>query len=215
MTPQDKRFSPECVFARAKAKLDFTIPDPESKLFVTDPVVDGEDPALFALDRPALAAAVLIGLVDHGEEVRVLLTQRAATLRVHAGQIAFPGGKIEPQDDGPTGAALREAREEIGLLSRDVEPLGFLAPYVTATGFRVTPVVARIAPPLDLRLNPQEVEEAFEAPFAFLMDEANHAFDSRELDGRLRRFYAMAYGERYIWGVTAGILRNLYERLYR
>lgn len=160
------------------------------------------------------AAAVLVGLVAYPNEVRVILTQRASTLRVHSGQIAFPGGKIEAEDEGPVAAALREAHEEIGLEAGCVEPLGYLDPYVTGTGFHIIPVVAKVSPPLALRLNREEVEESFEAPFAFLMDAANHALEAREFDGRMRHFYAMPYGDRHIWGVTAGILRNLYERLY-
>lgn len=173
-----------------------------------------EPAALAALAAEARAAAVLVGLVAYPGEVRVLLTQRAAALRVHSGQIAFPGGKIEAHDESPVAAALREAHEEIGLESSCVAPLGYLDPYLTGTGFCIIPVVARVSPPLALELNREEVEDAFEAPFAFLMDAANHALETREFEGRMRQFYAMPFGERHIWGVTAGILRNLYERLY-
>ncbi|PNG25550.1 CoA pyrophosphatase [Methylocella silvestris] len=217
-SPRNDRFAPERVTADIRKKLSFSLEPQGNELLVNDPVIDDDffngQPTRYALAAGARAAAVLVGLVLYEEEIRVLLTQRAATLRVHAGQIAFPGGKIEPQDDGPIGAALREAHEEIGLASDCVEPLGFLDPYVTGTGFRVIPVVAGIAPRFNLVLNPGEVADVFEAPFSFLMDEANHCLDAREFEGRLRRFYAMTYGERYIWGITAGILRNLYERLY-
>ncbi len=214
-----ERFAPQRVFAHVKSRLTFNLEPPRGELVVSDPVLDDDDllngqPTVYALKAGARAAAVLVGLLAYPDEVRVLLTQRAASLRVHAGQIAFPGGKIEAADDGPVAAALREAQEEIGLPPAHVEPLGYLDPYVTGTGFRVTPVVARIEPHFALRLNRGEVVDAFEAPFAFLMDAANHSLHVRELDGRMRRFYAMSYGERYIWGITAGILRNLYERLY-
>jgi 8-oxo-dGTP pyrophosphatase MutT (NUDIX family) len=109
---------------------------------------------------------------------------------------------------------MREAHEEIGLHSGHVEPLGYLAPYLTGTGFRIIPVVAKIKPPFDLEINRNEVEDSFEVPFAFLMNEANHALTARIFDGRTRVFYSMPYGERNIWGATADILRNLYERLY-
>jgi 8-oxo-dGTP pyrophosphatase MutT (NUDIX family) len=212
------RFAPTRIFERIRARLTFALDPPGERLIVSDPVLEDDflngKPTPYALEAGARAAAVLVGLLAYPHEVRVLLTQRAATMRVHAGQIAFPGGAIEAADNGPVGAALREAQEEIGLPAARVEPLGFLDPYVTATGFRVIPVVAKVAPHFALRLNLGEVDEAFEAPFAFLMDAANHSLHARELGGRMRRFYAMSYGERYIWGITAGILRNLYERLY-
>ncbi|MCI0466874.1 MAG: CoA pyrophosphatase [Beijerinckiaceae bacterium] len=159
-------------------------------------------------------AAVLIGLAAYGEEIKVILTQRTAALRDHSGQIAFPGGKIEPCDTSPAAAAMREAKEEIGLDMRHIEPLGYLDSVPTGTGFCIFPFVAKVSTPFDLRINPDEVEDAFEVPFAFLMDPANHALLHKEFDGKPRKFHAMPYGERYIWGVTAGILRNLYERLY-
>ena len=143
----------------------------------------------------------------------MLLTLRAAHLRSHSGQVAFPGGKID-RGETPAETALREAEEEIGLAPGLVEPLGWLDPYLTGTGFRVAPLVALIDPAFAPRLNPDEVADAFETPFAFLMDAANHRLQERQWRGRTRKFYAMPYGERYIWGVTAGILRNLYERLF-
>ena len=173
------------------------------------------DPAIRAIAEsgPIRAAAVLIPVVDHPQPT-VLLTLRASALSTHAGQIAFPGGRIDPTDDSPLAAALREAEEEIGLESRFVEPLGYLAPYLSGTGFRITPAVARVSPGFSLTLNSREVDDAFEVPLAFVMGPENHQRHSREWRGLMRTYYAMPFGERYIWGVTAGILRNLYERLY-
>ena len=159
-------------------------------------------------------AAVLVPIVKHDAEVTVLLTTRHANLRQHSGQIAFPGGKIDPDDASPLAAALREAEEEIGLGREVVTPLGYLDPYLTGTGYRVLPVVGSVVPPLRLTINPVEVDDAFEVPLGFLMDPRNHELHSRDFGGRLRRFYAMPFGGRVIWGATAGMLRNLYERLY-
>ena len=166
-----------------------------------------------AKSSPSLPAAVLIPVVAR-DEPTVLLTQRSAALPVHAGQIAFPGGKLDAADPDPLATALREAHEEIGLDAGFVDPLGYLDLYLSGTGFRIVPVVALVSPAFHLSLNPAEVDEAFEVPLAFLMTPGNHAQHSREWKGMQRSFYAMPYGERYIWGVTAGILRKLYERLY-
>jgi 8-oxo-dGTP pyrophosphatase MutT (NUDIX family) len=173
------------------------------------------DPAVWekAGVTAARPAAVLVPVVDHPEPT-VLLTQRTAELPNHPSQIAFPGGKIDPHDEGPLGAALREAEEEIGLAREAIEPIGYLDLYLTFSGFRILPVVARIAPPYALAINPGEVEDAFEVPLSFLMDEANHQRNSRDWKGIRRQYYAMPFGERYIWGVTAGILRNLWQRIY-
>jgi 8-oxo-dGTP pyrophosphatase MutT (NUDIX family) len=144
----------------------------------------------------------------------VLLTQRTAELTSHAGQVALPGGKIEANDASPVAAALREAREEVGLASALVEPIGYLDLYLTFSGFRILPTVARVKPDFALTLNPSEVTEAFEVPLAFLMDPANHERKTRDWKGIQREYYAMPFGDHYIWGITAGILRNLYERVY-
>ena len=157
-------------------------------------------------------AAVLVPIVRR-DELTVLLTQRTEDLPSHAGQIAFPGGKVETFDNGPLAAALRESHEEIGLAHSFVEPLGYLDGYLTGTGFHVVPVVALVAPEFSLRLDPSEVADAFEVPLSFLMDEANHQTHSREWRGITRSYYAMPYGKRYIWGATAGMLRNLYDRI--
>jgi 8-oxo-dGTP pyrophosphatase MutT (NUDIX family) len=168
------------------------------------------DPQTVAAARPA---AVLAPIIPRPEGLTVLLTLRAAHLRSHSGQVAFPGGKID-SGETPAETALREAREEIGLPPSLVEPLGWLDPYLTGTGYRVAALVALIDPAFAPTLNPDEVADAFETPFAFLMDAANHRLEERQWRGRTRKFYAMPYGQRYIWGVTAGILRNLYERLF-
>jgi 8-oxo-dGTP pyrophosphatase MutT (NUDIX family) len=203
-------------FERARARLTLDVP-----AALTDPAIAGArgdldlDPSLWeragvAATRPA---AVLVGVVDHPEPT-VLLTLRNADLESHGGQIAFPGGKIEPSDASPAAAALREAHEEIGLARDLVDPIGHLDLYLTFSGFRILPTVARVDPGHRLTLNHAEVDEAFEVPLAFLMDAQNHALHSRDWKGVIRRYYAMPFGERYIWGVTAGILRNLYERIY-
>jgi 8-oxo-dGTP pyrophosphatase MutT (NUDIX family) len=159
-------------------------------------------------------AAVLVPVVDRLVPT-VILTQRTADLPSHAGQIAFPGGKIDASDETPAGAALREAEEEIGLAPVLVEPLGYLDLYLTFSGFRILPTVARIAPDFALTPNRFEVEEVFEVPLEHLMRPENHRRKSRDWNGITRHYYEIPYRNRYIWGVTAGILRNLYERIYR
>jgi len=167
---------------------------------------------LALMDEPR-PAAVLVPVVARSE-LTVLLTQRTDHLAKHAGQISFPGGKIDAEDDGPVGAALREADEEIGLGRSYVETLGFLDSYRTGTGYRIVPVVALVRQGFSLALNANEVSDVFEVPLGFLMNEANHHRHSREWKGRERHFYAMPYQDRYIWGATAGILKNLHERLF-
>lgn len=161
----------------------------------------------------ARPAAVLVPVVVR-DDLFVLLTERTPHLAAHAGQIAFPGGKPDPGDSGPVETALREAQEEIGLDRRFVEPLGFLDDYRTGTGFAVTPVVALVGPGFTLEPNTDEVASVFEVPLAFLMNPANHRIDARTLGGRDRHFYAMPFGERYIWGATAGIIRNMHDKLF-
>ena len=168
--------------------------------------------AAVAAVRPIRRAAVLVPIVER-EQPMVLLTQRSAHLKDHAGQISFPGGKIEPGET-PVAAALREAEEEIGLDASLIEPLGYLDLYMTTFGFRIVPTVARVQPGFALTLNKDEVDDAFEVPLSFLMAPENHKRHSREWNGMTRHFYAMPFGERYIWGATAGILRNLWERIY-
>jgi 8-oxo-dGTP pyrophosphatase MutT (NUDIX family) len=180
----------------------------------SDHAIAGMNPDADTL-ASARPAAVLVPIVSRPERPTLLLTRRPDAMRQHSGQIAFPGGKIDPDDDGPLGAALREASEEIGLAAHDVTPLGFLSPYFSSTGYRITPVVAEVTPAHRLTLNPDEVADVFEVPFDFLMEPANHRLDGRVWKGAYRQYYAMPYGERHIWGVTAGIIRMLWRRLYQ
>lgn len=165
-------------------------------------------------DADSRPAAVLVPVVKRRPEVSVLLTQRTDHLPSHPGQVAFPGGKIDDTDEGPVDAALRETQEETGVARHHVRPVGFLDAYQTRTGYRVVPVVAVVEPGFELRPEPGEVAAVFEVPLRFLMTPANHLTHERNYDGQPRRFYAMPYGERYIWGATAGMLRNFYDRLY-
>jgi 8-oxo-dGTP pyrophosphatase MutT (NUDIX family) len=158
-------------------------------------------------------AAVLVALVDRGDGLQVLLTRRHEQLRHHAGQISFPGGRIEADDAGPVAAALREAHEEVGLAPALVEPLGFLDPFVTITGFHVMPVVALIQPGFVPAPDPGEVDEVFEAPLDFLLDPASERNFEAEFAGRVRRIVEMQYGAYRIWGATAAMLVNLRRRL--
>lgn len=160
-------------------------------------------------------AAVLIPIIDDGDDARVILTRRTVALRKHSGQVAFPGGAVDAEDKTPDIAALREAEEEIGLDRAHVEVVGQLPVYLTTTGFRITPVLSIVQPGYSLVANPDEVDEIFDVPLSFLMDPDNHIRESREWEGLMRHYYRMPYGEHNIWGVTAGIIRTLYERLYR
>lgn len=177
---------------------------------------DDLNPDLRAIDplNVRRAAAVLVPVVLHEPELTVLLTQRTDHLASHAGQVAFPGGKIEPREDA-LAAALRETREETGLDQSYIEPVGFLDAYLTRTSFEVVPVVALVKPGFVLAPHEGEVAAVFEVPLRFLMSQENHARHSREWLGKQRYFYAMPYGDRYIWGATAGMIMNLYDRLYR
>jgi 8-oxo-dGTP pyrophosphatase MutT (NUDIX family) len=202
-------------FDRSRARLRFDVPPglidpnivPKSGDQGTDRMLE-----IIAHEQPVRPAAVLIPVVDHPQPT-VLLTQRSAHLNEHAGQISFPGGKIDVTDASPLDAALREAEEEIGLSREFIDPIGYLDLYGTAFGFRILPTVARVRPGFKLRINASEVDDAFEVPLAFLMDPANHQVHSKEFRGMERSYYAMPFAERYIWGATAGILRVLYERI--
>ncbi len=164
--------------------------------------------------RPRRRAAVLCPLVRREGGLHVTLTVRSAQLKVHAGQIAFPGGKIDPTDPSPLAAALREAEEEIGLAADRVDILGTLDPYDTSTGFVVTPFVGTVDPRFVPVPSEGEVAEVFEVPLDFLMDPANHERIEKVHEGRRRHFYQMVHGRYRIWGATAGMLRNLAARLW-
>jgi 8-oxo-dGTP pyrophosphatase MutT (NUDIX family) len=157
------------------------------------------------------AAAVLVALVDRPEGFTILLTQRTAHLARHPGQIAFPGGRVDDGDADAVATALRETEEEVGLSRDYIETVGQLDRYVTRTGFTVTPIVAMVQPPFSLTIDPNEVDEAFEVPLAFILDPANRQKDSYDFQGVVRYFYVFHYGERRIWGATAGMLVNLAE----
>jgi len=208
--------SGEEFYDRVRTRLSFDVPAglvdpniiPESGDPGTDRMLE-----IIAREQPVRPAAVLIPVVDH-KEPTVLLTQRSAHLNEHAGQIAFPGGKIDATDKSPRDAALREAEEEIGLDRAFVDPIGYLGVYGTGFGFRILPTVARVRPGFRLAINHSEVDDAFEVPLSFLMNPQNHQMHSKEFRGMERSYYAMPFAERYIWGATAGILRVLYERIY-
>ena len=202
-------------FQRARARLRFDVPAalhdpgivPTSGDAGTDRMLE-----IVAREQPIRPAAVLIPVVDHPEPT-VLLTLRASHLSNHAGQISFPGGKIDPTDASPRDAALREAWEEVGLARGFIDPIGYLDVYGTAFGFRILPTVARVSPGFTLSINAGEVDDAFEVPLSFLMDPVNQQIHSKEFRGMERFFYAMPYAGHYIWGATAGMLRLLYERI--
>ncbi len=185
-------------FDRLRAVLS-SVPLPASVYLVED-CGEGED---------LIPAAVLFSIVLRDHEPSVLLTQRNPDLKDHPGQISFPGGRVEPQDVSPAATALREAEEEVGLDPARVEVVGYLPVYRTVTGFCVTPVVAIVKPPVDLRPDPGEVADVFEVPLSFLLDSANHQRCTTQFEGRQRDFYAVPYGDRYIWGATAGIILGL------
>jgi 8-oxo-dGTP pyrophosphatase MutT (NUDIX family) len=161
----------------------------------------------------ARPAAVLVPLVDRSEGLTVLLTERAAHLKNHAGQVSFPGGRMEEQDETPLAAALRETEEEIGLSREFVRVIGYLESHLIFTGFHVVPVVAFVRPGFTLRPDPKEVAEVFEVPLAHILDVANHRTRARQVPGGTLHVYDIAYGERPIWGATAGMLMSLYRLL--
>jgi len=202
-------------FERARARLTLRVPPS-----LLDPLASGArgdldlNPTMWEVAGVSATkpAAVLVPVIDRSEPT-VLFTIRTQQLASHAGQVAFPGGKIDPEDESPVAAALREAKEEIGLTPGLIEPLGYLDLYLTFSGFRILPTVARIQPDFALTLNPREVTEIFEVPLSFLMTPTNVQRRSRDWKGISREYYAIPFGDRYIWGITAGIVRNLYDRV--
>jgi len=194
-------------------------PDALRRRFAAPPHWEPEiraDARIFRPQDPPRAASVLVPFVVHGDSVNVLLTQRTAHLHDHAGQISFPGGRVEEHDADVIATALRESEEEIGLSAKLVDILGMLPEYLTATGYRVTPVIGMVERPFTLKLDDFEVSEAFEVPLAFLMNPANHERRIYRFGDFARTFYAMPYELRrryFIWGATASMLRNLYQFL--
>ena len=217
MLKPNYRFDDKELLERAQTRLHADVPADAIDLALEAPRSDDDlNPHLrptFEVSTPR-PAAVLVPLIRREPELTVLLTQRTEHLPSHPGQVAFPGGKIDETDEDAVAAALRETEEETGLARRFVTTIGFLDSYQTRTGFRVLPVVAMVEPGFELQPEEGEVAAIFEVPLRFLMDPGNHQEHSREWQGTRRKFYAMPYGERYIWGATAGMLRNLYDRLY-
>lgn len=199
------------VLDRASTRLSGAPPGPDDPTANPrgDHVLDGVP----APSRPYRLAAVLVPIVTRPHGLAVIFTVRGAHLRDHSGQVAFPGGKVDPGDPSPADTALREANEEIGLDAGDARILGYLDPYLSGSGFLVVPVVGLVSETATLVPNPAEVAEVFEVPLTHLMNPGGHRLDSGQWQGRARSYYAITYGERLIWGVTAGIVRNLYERL--
>jgi 8-oxo-dGTP pyrophosphatase MutT (NUDIX family) len=170
------------------------------------------DEVLAGLDRPPVPAAVLVPVVM-GAEPSVLLTKRTSHLTKHAGQISFPGGRIDPGDSGPEAAALREAQEEIGLDAGSVEVLGRLTDHVTGTGYRITPVLAVVPPGLNYRLSPEEVEAIFELPMRVVLDPDAPRRQRQHVRGVWREYWVWPHPQHFIWGATAAILVQLAQRL--
>jgi 8-oxo-dGTP pyrophosphatase MutT (NUDIX family) len=168
----------------------------------------------WVLSRAVKPAAVLIGFAERHDGLNIILTKRHDNLRSHSGQVAFPGGKIDPEDASPEAAALREANEEIGLDPAMAEIIGRLPDYHSGSGYRIAPVLALVSPHAVLAANPHEVDYVFEVPLVFLMDPANHKRGSRMFQGAERHYLEMPYGDHYIWRVTAGILHLLHDRLF-
>lgn len=186
----------------------------EEKLGSSDFKLNPELAHMFPSAEDRRLAAVLVPVIEREAGATVLFTKRSETLPTHAGQISFPGGKVDDADANVIETAYREAHEEIGLDERFIEPIGFMDDYLTGTGFRIAPLVATIREGFTVTPDHNEVDEIFEVPFSFLMDNRNHEIHTREWRGAQRLFYAMPYEDRFIWGATAGMLRHLYENLY-
>jgi 8-oxo-dGTP pyrophosphatase MutT (NUDIX family) len=205
-------------FELAEARLSLDVPkgftDPDAIPCCDDLDADPAVLAAIAAMRSIRMASVLVPIIERAE-LTVLFTQRTAQLVDHAGQISFPGGKMEAADASPVAAALREAEEEIALDRRFVEPIGYLDVHVTPSGYRILPTVARVSGGFSLRYNRGEVKDAFEVPLAFLMEPQNYRRNRAEWNGLMTSVYAVPFNNRNIWGATAGILRNLWERTYK
>jgi 8-oxo-dGTP pyrophosphatase MutT (NUDIX family) len=216
-TRADRILSSVEFFELAEARLSLDVPKA-----LTDPEAipchdEHDDPAVLeaiAARRPSRMAAVLIPIIER-TELAVLFTQRTAQLVDHAGQVSFPGGKIEATDASPVAAALREAEEEIALDRRFVTPIGYLDVHVTPSGYRILPVLARVSEGFSVRYSRGEVDDAFEVPLAFLMAPQNYRREKADWNGLSTSVYVIPFNGRSIWGVTAGILRNLWERIYK
>jgi len=198
--------------ARLAARLD-PLGAPPRRLWRGDHEFD-ITPMIPAAPERLTQAAVLAPIIRRPEGWTLMLTQRTHTMPTHPGQISFPGGRIQQSDTGPVAAAVRETVEETGLDPRFIQPIGGYDGYQTGTGYMIMPVVAYVEPGFALAPDPREVEEVFETPLDFVLNPLNHQRHEREMRGKMRRFYAIPYGDRYIWGVTAGLIRALYERLY-
>ncbi len=188
-------------------------PDSTTPLHIAGLPPDQYDLVQHLLPQQRTQAAVLMPIIVRPEGLNLLFTQRATHLRRHAGQISFPGGRVEATDDGPLSAALRETEEEIGLSRQYVQAVGYLAPHLIFTGYCVTPVVAFVRPGFELRLDPGEVAETFEAPLSYFLDPIHHLARERALGDIMTRVYDLPFGERHIWGATAGIIMSLYRSL--
>lgn len=210
-------YAPDAVRGLARQRLLRSPPaedlDPERPAIAGDHVLNNG-----TIDRfhpgPLRRAAVLIPIVAREEGATVILTRRTDHLPSHPGQVAFPGGKIEATDATPLAAALRETEEEIGIPRDRFEPLGYLDLYQSGSGFRIVPVVAMIGPRFELAVDQNEVAAVFEVPLSFLMSPVNHKRETGVFRGLTRSYYAIPYADQTIWGVTAGIIRSLYQRVY-
>ncbi|MGQ0485415.1 MAG: CoA pyrophosphatase [Hyphomicrobiales bacterium] len=196
--------------ALAKERLHAVPPEAHRR---SDDDLNPQAPVIAPVAKPK-PAAVLVPAVARAHGLTLLLTQRTEHLARHGGQVAFPGGRVDVSDAGPVAAALREAEEETGIERRFVEPVGFLDTYLTSTAYRVVPVVALVREGFHIAPHAGEVAAVFEVPLAFLMDPAHHERHSREWQGKQRFYYAMPWQDRYIWGATAGMIRNLYHLMY-
>lgn len=211
---QTTELSAEAFAVLARQRLDQTAPDLNEGAFRPPSDFDLNPDAIAQARRQVAGrpAAVLVPVIMRSRPT-VLLTQRRDDLPVHRGQISFPGGKVEDHDPTLADAALREAHEEISLTPDGVTVIGYLDTYHTATGFLIAPVVALVTQTFVPKPDPREVADVFEVPLAFFLDANNHLVKTEVLNNKPRKFYAMPYGDRYIWGATAGILRNLYQRI--